>query len=303
MAYDDVLAAEWEIDMLKEYDICRQIVENELEKAFAGHAPQKGLFDAMRYSLLAGGKRIRPIIVLKFAEACGEKIENVLPAACAVEMLHTYSLIHDDLPCMDNDDLRRGMPTNHKVYGECTAVLAGDALQAAAFEEILLSDLPYKVKAETAKELALAAGENGICGGQYLDMDGEKRSLSIEEITNVHELKTASMIKAAARMGVIAGGGSEKQLEAATKYADAIGVAFQIRDDILDYTSTTEELGKPVGSDKENEKSTFASLLGIEKCEKIIEEKTDEAKKAVSESFEKPEFLVWLADMLAKRKY
>ena len=289
--------------MLKEYENCRILIEKRLEEHFETEVPQRELYDAMRYSLLAGGKRIRPVIVLKFAEACGGNAKKALPAACAVEMLHTYSLIHDDLPCMDDDDLRRGMPTNHKVYGECTAVLAGDALQAAAFEEILTSDLSYEIKAETAKELAMAAGENGICGGQYLDMEGEKRAFNIDEITTVHEMKTASMIKAAARMGVIAGGGSSKQLEAATKYADAIGVAFQIRDDILDYTSTTEELGKPVGSDAESGKSTFASLLGIEKCEEIIETKTQEAKEAVRGAFEDTEFLLWLADMLAKRKY
>ena len=289
--------------MNQEYEICRQMIEDELSKAFCGDVPQKPLYEAMRYSLLAGGKRIRPVMVLKFAEACGADMEKALPIACAVEMLHTYSLIHDDLPCMDNDDLRRGKPTNHKVFGECTAVLAGDALQAAAFETILLSDLPHDIKAEAAKELAVAAGENGICGGQYLDMDGEKRKLSIQDITNIHTLKTASMIRAAARMGVIAGGGTERQLEAAAKYADAVGIAFQIRDDVLDYTSTTEELGKPVGSDRENEKSTFASIFGTDACEALIHERTEAAKAAARYAFENPEFLVWLADMLAKRKY
>lgn len=289
--------------MNQEYEICRQMIEDELSKAFCGDVPQKPLYEAMRYSLLAGGKRIRPVMVLKFAEACGADMEKALPIACAVEMLHTYSLIHDDLPCMDNDDLRRGKPTNHKVFGECTAVLAGDALQAAAFETILLSDLPNDIKAEAAKELAVAAGENGICGGQYLDMDGEKRKLSIQDITNIHTLKTASMIRAAARMGVIAGGGTERQLEAAAKYADAVGIAFQIRDDVLDYTSTTEELGKPVGSDRENEKSTFASIFGTDACEALIHERTEAAKAAARYAFENPEFLVWLADMLAKRKY
>ncbi len=289
--------------MNQEYENCRQMIEDELSKAFCGDVPQKPLYEAMRYSLLAGGKRIRPVMVLKFAEACGADMEKALPIACAVEMLHTYSLIHDDLPCMDNDDLRRGKPTNHKVFGECTAVLAGDALQAAAFETILLSDLPNDIKAEAAKELAVAAGENGICGGQYLDMDGEKRKLSIQDITNIHTLKTASMIRAAARMGVIAGGGTERQLEAAAKYADAVGIAFQIRDDVLDYTSTTEELGKPVGSDRENEKSTFASIFGTDACEALIHERTEAAKAAARYAFENPEFLVWLADMLAKRKY
>lgn len=288
--------------MYREYEECLNIIEDELKRCFAENTAQKGLLDAMRYSLLAGGKRIRPVLVMKFAEAAGGDIRTALPIACAVEMLHTYSLIHDDLPCMDNDDLRRGMPTNHKVYGECTAVLAGDALQAAAFEKILLSDLSFEIKANAAKELALAAGENGICGGQYLDVDGEGKKLSIGELTNIHELKTASMIKAAAKMGVIAGMGSEKQLVAATEYAENIGLAFQIRDDVLDYTSTTEQLGKPVGSDEENEKFTFARILGIDECERIIKEKTILAKSAILNVFDKPEFLVWLADMLAERK-
>lgn len=289
--------------MYGEYENCRKLIESRLKSYFLEKMSQQKLFDAMRYSLLAGGKRIRPVLVLKFAEACGCKSEEILPLACAVEMLHTYSLIHDDLPCMDNDDLRRGKPTNHKVYGECIAVLAGDALQAAAFEEILCSGLSQSVIVAAAKELALAAGERGICGGQYLDMAGEKRKLSIEEITKIHELKTASMIKAAAKIGVIAGNGNHAQLQAADEYAEAVGIAFQIRDDILDYTSTTETLGKPVGSDKINDKSTFASLLGVDTCENIINKKTEEAKSAVRKAFKRPEFLMWFADMLAERKY
>ena len=186
--------------MQQEYERLKRLIDNKLQDYFTKDLPQRGLFDAMRYSLLAGGKRIRGILVLKFAQCAGGKEEDALPLACAVEMLHAYSLIHDDLPCMDNDDLRRGKPTNHIVYGECTATLAGDALQAAAFETILSAELPYSVTAKAAYELAKAAGENGICGGQYLDMLGEEKELSIEEVENIHELKTASMMIAAAQM-------------------------------------------------------------------------------------------------------
>lgn len=290
------------MDMKKEYDVCREMVENKLKTYFQYDLPQQHLFQAMRYSLLAGGKRIRPVLVLKFAEASGGNMEAALPFACAVEMLHTYSLIHDDLPCMDDDDLRRGKPTNHKVYGECTAVLAGDALQTAAFDTLLNSDGDAETVLKAARVLSLAAGERGMCGGQILDIDGENTELSIYDVENIHKLKTAAMIKAAAMIGVISGGGTEKQLSAAEKYADAVGLAFQIRDDILDATSTPEELGKPIGSDAANGKNTFLTLLGIEKCEEIIINKTNEAKEAVRENFENSEFLCYLADSLVKRK-
>jgi len=222
--------------------------------------------------------------------------------ACAVEMIHTYSLIHDDLPCMDNDELRRGKPTNHVVYGECTAVLAGDALQAAAFDSILSADLDAFAVVAAAKELTFAAGPDGMCGGQILDMEGEGKSLTIHDINTIHSLKTAAMIKAACRIGVIAGSGTEEQLKAADKYAECIGLAFQIRDDILDVTATTEEMGKTVGKDANSNKNTYASLYGIEKCERIVAEMTERAKAAINGAFENTEFLCGLADMLADRK-
>ena len=289
------------MDKKQEYERCRQLVEDRLHTYFTGDVPQKELFEAMRYSLLAGGKRIRPVMLLKFAEAVGGNMEKALPLACAMEMVHTYSLIHDDLPCMDDDELRRGKKTNHVVFGVCTATLAGDALQAAAFEAALGADLPPAVAVRAAGELAFAAGENGICGGQILDMQGEGKKLGVPELTVIHDLKTAAMIRAAARMGVIAGGGTEEQLTAATVYADAVGLAFQVRDDILDVTSTPEELGKPVHSDAESEKSTFAAALGIPQCEALIEEKTEEAVRAVTGRFRNEEFFVWLAELLAKR--
>ena len=287
----------------KEYEACLQLVEEQLNTYFIKDEPQKELFEAMRYSLLAGGKRIRPIIVLKFAEAVGGNREAAMPFACAVEMLHTYSLIHDDLPCMDNDVLRRGKPTNHIVYGECIAVLAGDALQAAAFEVLLGAQLPAERVVAAASVLADAAGEMGICGGQLLDMKGEQRLLNLEEVTRVHNMKTAAMIVAAAKMGVISAGGTKEQIAASEEYARALGIAFQVRDDMLDAISTTEELGKTVGSDKACGKSTFVSLFGLDACEKIVLDATEKAKRALVGKFENVDFLCWLADTLAERKH
>ena len=279
----------------------KKLIDDELEGYFTEALPQKGLFDAMRYSLLAGGKRIRGVLVLKFSESVGGSIESALPVACGVEMLHTYSLIHDDLPCMDDDELRRGKPTNHTVYGECTATLAGDALQAAAFEAVLSAPVAPEAALNAALVLSRAAGEKGICGGQYLDMDGEGKRLSLDEIRDIHRMKTAAMIIAAAKMGVIAGGGNEAQLKAAEDYAMSVGLAFQMRDDILDITSTEEVLGKPIGSDEKSEKSTFVSALGIEACEKIIAEETKKAKDSVRGVFRDSSFIEWLADYLSGR--
>ena len=218
------------------------------------------LLEAMHYSLTAGGKRLRPVLVLAFCAACGGDVRAALPIACAVEMVHTYSLIHDDLPCMDNDDLRRGKPTNHVIYGECTATLAGDALQAEAFRTILSTDLPVEVRAECARLLAEAAGESGICGGQQLDMEGEGKVLTKEELMDINDRKTSAMIHAACLMGVTCGGGNAQQRAAAAQYAKALGLAFQIRDDMLDVISTEAELGKPIGSDAREGKNTFMAL-------------------------------------------
>ena len=209
-------------------------IDAALETFFASvPAPLNGLAEAMRYSLLAGGKRIRPMLVLEFCRICGGDIDAAMPVACAIEMLHTYSLIHDDLPCMDDDELRRGRPTNHVVYGECTATLAGDALQAEAFGTILRSGLPAGRKARCAEYLADAVGLDGMCGGQFLDMLGEGKTLSEQELTDINSRKTGALLTAACRMGVAAGGGSAAQLEAASLYGAAIGAAFQIRDDML----------------------------------------------------------------------
>lgn len=259
------------------------------------------LLDAMRYSLLSGGKRIRPVLAMEFCRISGGAPVDALPVACGVEMLHTYSLIHDDLPCMDNDALRRGMPTNHKVYGETTAILAGDALQAEAYSAILSCGLPADVRANCARILADAAGENGICGGQYLDMLGENSLLSEKELRLMCEKKTASMISAACMMGAVVGGADEGQISAAESYGKNIGLAFQIRDDILDVCGVDSELGKPVGSDVREGKNTFMSIYGREKCEQMVAELTDRAKKAVAEVFLDTKFAFELADELMER--
>ena len=244
------------------------------------------LLEAMHYSLAA----------------CGGDVRAALPVACAVEMVHTYSLIHDDLPCMDNDDLRRGKPTNHVVFGECTATLAGDALQAEAFRTILSTSLPAEVRAECARLLAEAAGENGICGGQQLDMEGEGKALTKEELMDINDRKTSAMIYAACLMGVTCGGGNEQQREAAAKYAKALGLAFQIRDDMLDVISTESELGKPIGSDAREGKNTFMALYGLERCGAYVHELSEQAAAAVDGAFADSAFLQQLARSLADRK-
>jgi len=290
-------------EMIREMEDSRDIVDDRLRELFAEAGTSYAtLVESMRYSLLAGGKRVRAVLCIKFCEAVGGKLEDAVDAACAVEMLHTYTLIHDDLPSMDGDDMRRGKPSNHVEYGEFTAILAGDALQAAAFETLVSSELPASSIVEMVRILANAAGPHGICAGQYLDLSGEGWHLTIDELLELYSMKTAALISAAARLGVIAGGGSKEQVDAAHSYSQFIGLAFQVRDDVLDCIATAEELGKPIGSDIENDKSTFASLLGIEACEKLISKETEKAIAALKDKFENTEFLTWLACVLAERK-
>lgn len=284
---------------LKEY---KALIDTKLAEYFrADDMPQAGLFEAMRYSLNAGGKRIRPILVLEFCRITGGDCDKSLPVACAIEMLHTYSLIHDDLPCMDNDDLRRGKPTNHVVYGDCTATLAGDALQAEAFGTILRSELPAESRAECARILADAVGADGMCGGQFLDMIGENKLLTADELDEINSRKTGALLIAACTMGVAAAGGNEKQSEAARRFGAAIGAAFQIRDDMLDVISTSEQLGKPIGSDAQEHKNTYMALYGAERCMKMIEKLTEVAKAALNEAFDDTAFLCDLADSMVTR--
>ena len=276
----------------------KQLVEKRLDLLL----PQKDrLTEAMRYSLLAGGKRLRPILVLEFCRACGGDAAGALDAACAIEMLHTSSLIHDDLPAMDDDELRRGKPTNHVVYGEWLALLAGDALQAEAYAAILRSGASATVRAEAARILAEAAGYRGICGGQFLDLDGEERLLTEEEINALNDGKTASLIAAACMMGCACAEAWEK-LPAADACGRAMGIAFQLRDDLLDVESSTSELGKPAGSDEKNGKSTLLSLRGADYCRDMVLRKTEEAVAILQREFGAPGFLIWLTEFLAGRK-
>ncbi len=274
------------------------LIERYLSDCFTEDAPQKELFEAMRYSLLAGGKRIRPVLTLAFCELCGGKATEALPFAAAVEMVHTYSLIHDDLPCMDNDDFRRGKPTCHRVYGEAKAVLAGDALLTAAFGQLA------KAKAECVPEavrvLSYCAGELGMVGGQVLDIDAETRRCTAEEVYAIESRKTGALISAACQLGIIAADGNDRQQEAAANYANAIGLAFQIEDDILDVIGDAKKLGKATGVD--GNKNTFVRLFGIERCREMIAEETNKALSALS-AFDHPDFLSQMARSLSTREF
>lgn len=247
---------------------------------------EKKLIESMKYSLEAGGKRVRPRLVFEFNSLCNGNLESAVPFACAVEMIHTYSLIHDDLPCMDDDDLRRGKPSNHKVFGEDIALLAGDALLTLAFE-IMTSDKAFELAGDTAcrkavNTLAKYAGATGMVGGQVIDLMSENTNAPLEVLREMDYKKTACLIKSACELGCISAGADEDLIKSASRYGECIGIAFQIQDDILDVTSSDEELGKPVGSDKENSKSTYVSLLGIEKCRNLVDELTRKAIDALS---------------------
>lgn len=281
---------------------CKETVEERLDGFFIGSKSYGTLMESMRYSLLNGGKRIRAAVCIKLCEASGGAMEDAIFAACSIEMLHAYTLIHDDLPCMDDDDTRRGKPSNHIKYGESTAILAGDALQAAAFSTLLESRLPHTAIVSMAQILANAAGFNGVCGGQLLDLAGEGQRITLAELTEIHSMKTVALMTASAMIGVVAANGGKDRLEAAREYASSVGLAFQIRDDVLDTVSTTEEIGKPAGSDCAKSKATFVSLLGVARCEEIIQEETAKAIAALQGRFEDAGFLIWLAHHLADRK-
>lgn len=279
----------------------REFIENHLREFYAqfNKEPQQLLFDAVQYSLLSGGKRLRPIFTLEFCRMCGTDWMQAAPFASAVEMIQTYSLIHDDLPCMDDDDLRRGRPTNHKVYGEGMAVLAGDALLTDAFL------MTASAKLDCPKNIALAvstlaqnAGSLGMVGGQVLDICSEERVLTEEEVIAIQSRKTGALIKASCLLGVIAAGGTQVQLEAAGKFASALGLAFQIRDDMLDVIGNEQELGKGVGTDAV--KNTFVRLYGLEKCDELVNKYTNDALEALS-VFPEHEFLKELALQLTQR--
>lgn len=262
--------------------------------------PQKPLYEAMEYSLFAGGKRLRPIFAFEFCRMCGADWKNAAPFASAVEMIHTYSLIHDDLPCMDNDDFRRGRPTNHKVYGEGLAVLAGDALLTDAFMVASTAKLPKPEDMATAIGLlAECAGSLGMVGGQVLDIMSEERELTEQEVLDIQSRKTGRLIVAPCVLGVIAGNGTEAQKEGAAGFASLLGLAFQIRDDILDVIGDAGELGKATGVD--GDKNTFVRLYGLSSCEQLVKDYTARAIDCLK-VFPDPSFLTELALSLTERK-
>lgn len=255
--------------------------------------PQAKLFEAMEYSLLAGGKRLRPVLAFEFCRMCGADWRKAAPFAAAIEMIHTYSLIHDDLPSMDNDDFRRGRPTNHKVFGEAMAILSGDALLTDAFCVASTSG-----NVEGIAVLAECAGSLGMVGGQVLDIMSEERVLTEQEVIDIQTRKTGALINAACVTGVIAAGGSEEQIAAAGTFAGALGMAFQIRDDMLDVIGTQEQMGKGVGTDAT--KNTFVRLYGLKKCEELVQKYTAVAIDALS-IFDETAYMIALAKSLTDR--
>ncbi len=287
------------MERIKEY---KEYVEDYLKDWYAPYTyePQGKLFEAMQYSLLAGGKRLRPVFAFEFCRLCGGDWQDAAPFAAAVEMIHTYSLIHDDLPCMDNDDYRRGKLTNHKVFGEAMAVLAGDALLTDAFAVASTAKLPQPERmGEAIGLLSECAGSLGMVGGQVLDILSEDRELTEQEVMDIQTRKTGALISAACGLGAIAGGATEQQFDAACQFAAGLGLAFQIRDDMLDVIGSQEELGKAVAVD--GNKNTFVKLYGLDRCEELVRKFTDYALDALS-IFEDNSFLQTLALQLTERK-
>lgn len=281
-----------------------------VEAALPGYLPreetlQKTVQEAMAYSLLGGGKRIRAVLCLAFCQLCGGTVEEAMPFACAIEMVHAYSLIHDDLPCMDDDDLRRGKPSCHIQYGEAMAVLAGDGLLTLGFGTMLdqhhTGKYPPQRVVKAAAELAGAIGSAGMIGGQVIDIQHEGKPITGEELDLLHSLKTGALIRASARIGCIVAGAPDDVVARADRYARNIGLAFQITDDILDVTATREVLGKPIDSDRENQKTTYVTLYGLERSRQIVRDLVQEADLAIKGSVLDDPFLYQLADQLAQR--
>ena len=281
------------------------MVEQALDEAVPAPKEEsldRTVWEAMRYSLLVGGKRIRPVLTLAFAELCGSSAQQALPFACAVEMVHTYSLIHDDLPCMDDDDLRRGKPTNHKVFGEAMALLAGDGLLTRAFEQALAFSGPSSDAVRGASVLARCAGASGMVGGQCVDLSAQGKEVDLSLLQQMDQGKTVALISAACQMGCIAAGAGDGQLEAARRYAEGLGMAFQIRDDILDVEGDAKTLGKNVGMDSARDKRNYVSLLGVEEAQRLVESYTDQAISALEAFAGDTAFLRELAVSLATRE-
>ncbi|GED66540.1 farnesyl-diphosphate synthase [Brevibacillus reuszeri] len=281
-------------------------IENNLVPALEQQGVPSALYESMKYSLMAGGKRLRPMLVLAVLEALDKPIERGIPFAVALEMIHTYSLIHDDLPAMDDDDLRRGKPTNHKVFGEATAILAGDALLTRAFSLIAeqygeRADVSASTTVKLIAELGKRAGATGMVGGQMADIEGETKQLNLEQLEFIHRHKTGDLLIAALRGGGYLAEATEAQMDALTRYGVCIGLAFQIQDDILNVEGDASELGKAVGSDADRQKATYPSLLGLAESKKRLLALIEEAKAALAEAGIEHSALSPLADYVRNR--
>lgn len=281
----------------------QRLVENSLPSFLPSALNgQDEVVEAMKYSLTNGGKRLRPVLTLEFCKACGGDRHDAIEAACAVEFIHTYSLIHDDLPCMDNDDYRRGKPSCHKEFSEDIALLAGDGLLTHAFQIISDSDMSDSAKAKAVSLLAENAGVGGMLGGQVLDLKYEIGNPTVKELLTVHKMKTGALIAAACIMGCIAAGADSAKIAAASRFAYYIGIAFQIKDDILDVVGSSDKLGKPIGSDADNNKTTYVTKVGLTKAQADVELLTQKGLKEL-EVFEDSEFISMLADRLINRDH
>lgn len=283
-------------------DLINRKLEDYMTYVLAGTAGQRKVAEAMTYSISAGGKRIRPVLTAEFCRVCGGTVEAALPAACALEMIHTFSLIHDDLPCMDDDDMRRGKPSCHAAFGEAQALLAGDALLNFAYEVISGGEgITAETKLALISELSKATGVNGMIGGQVIDTTFEGK-MTEAELLNMYSMKTGALLKCACKMGCIAAGAGKEKISAAELYAEKLGLAFQIIDDILDVTGDEKLLGKPIGSDSDNGKTTYVTLNGVENSRKAAETLTNEALSTL-DAFENTQFLKELTLFLLKRDY
>jgi geranylgeranyl diphosphate synthase, type II len=291
---------------MKEYIVSRQKMVDAALQAYLPKPTVKPatIHKAMRYSIFAGGKRLRPILCLAARECCGGEGSAAMPLACAVECIHTYSLIHDDLPCMDDDDLRRGMPTSHKVFGEAVAVLAGDALLTFAFE--LAAQVPgwprYSLK-DIIRELAVASGSRNLIAGQVADLESEGKQVSLPMLRFIHESKTAALLRATIRLGAMSANATPARLESLSSFGTSLGLAFQVIDDILDVTQTSETLGKSAGKDLVSEKATYPSVIGLEESRKVAKRLTEEAHRSLKPFSRKADILHGLADYLLDREY
>jgi geranylgeranyl diphosphate synthase, type II len=290
-------------DLMNYLQSRQALIEENLERFVPALYPIR-LYEGMRYSLLAGGKRLRPVLCLAACELAGGTTDMAMPTACALEMIHTMSLIHDDLPSMDNDDYRRGLPTNHKVYGEAMAILAGDALLAYAFQVIAETEaVPAHRVLQVVQRLGLAASATGLVGGQVVDIESEGKQISLETLQYIHEHKTGALLEVSVVSGALLGGASPEQVELLSNYANKVGLAFQIIDDVLDITATDEQLGKTAGKDLAQAKATYPSFWGIEASKAKAQQLIAEAKETLKPFGEKAVILEHLADFITQRHY